>query len=235
MWSWSGPFLIRSHLAQYEFKPRWNWRVVEISSSLLSSAHSEFCPNWLDLSVCRRLEGNYLVLWKVIGLHLNNLQSTKLSIAKKIKVCLTSNFVLKSILIWKWIDEESECYLRHLSAHVLSWLDLLTFELVEVPLVSPYSSSAAGNDKNQVGHLMMTLNGNELFDFKAAVVRYPMCDYYLLKYWVDLSFLTQGWPLTISCFKSRISQRSLSKEGFWQKSGRHTTLWWQLIEMNFLI
>ena len=50
--------------------------------------------------------------------------------------------------------------------------------LVEVPLVSPYSSSAAGNDKNQVGHLMIIVNGNELFDFKAAIVKYRMYDYY---------------------------------------------------------
>ena len=49
--------------------------------------------------------------------------------------------------------------------------------LVEVPLVSPYSSSAAGNDKNQVGHLMIIVNGNELFYFKAAIVKYRMCDY----------------------------------------------------------
>ena len=54
--------------------------------------------------------------------------------------------------------------------------------LVEVPLVSPYSSSAAGNDKNQVGHLMIIVNGNELFDFKAAIVKYRMCDYYLPMY-----------------------------------------------------
>ena len=59
--------------------------------------------------------------------------------------------------------------------------------LVEVPLVSPYSSSAAGNDKNQVGHLMIIVNRHELFDFKARIIKYRMCDYYLPMYWVDLS------------------------------------------------
>ena len=62
--------------------------------------------------------------------------------------------------------------------------------LVEVPLVSPYSSSAAGNDKNQVGHLMIIVNENELFHFKAATVKYRMCDWVCTSmYWVDLTSL----------------------------------------------
>ena len=69
---------------QYIARTRNNLCIISIS---LPTAHPEFCPNWLDSSVCRRLEGNYLSIYY-----------KKLSTASQ---CLASNFVLKFTFIWK--------------------------------------------------------------------------------------------------------------------------------------
>ena len=59
--------------------------LVRASCCLDPTAHPKFCPNWLDSSVCRRLEGNYLSIYY-----------KKLSTASQ---CLASNSVLKFTFI----------------------------------------------------------------------------------------------------------------------------------------